>query len=46
MTTVQLRAQPFGETPAERQYFEDLRPSLNEGYGGTFDQLGAYLAQS
>lgn len=45
VTTVQLRALPFGETPDERQYFEDLRPSLNEGYGGTLDQLEAHLAR-
>lgn len=42
-TTVFLRAQPFGEGPAERRFFEGLQPSLNEGYGGTFDQLGDYL---
>lgn len=45
VTTVALRAAPFGETPEERQYFEDLHPSLNEGYGGTFDQLAAYLTR-
>lgn len=42
-TTVFLRAQPFGELAAERRYFEGLQPSLHEGYGGTFDQLGAFL---
>jgi len=44
-TTVALRAKPFGEVAAERQYFEDLRPSLEQGYGGTFDQLGEHLAK-
>ena len=39
-TTVALRAEPFGEVDAERRYFIDLRPSLEQGYGGTFDQLG------
>ena len=34
-TTVALRAVPFGEAADERQYFIDLRPSLQEGYGGT-----------
>jgi len=24
---------------AERRYFEDLHPSLERGYGGTFEQL-------
>jgi DNA-binding transcriptional ArsR family regulator len=33
-TTVALRAEPFGEVDAERRYFIDLRPSLEQGYGG------------
>jgi len=43
LTTVLLRAEPFGESAAERRYFEDLRPSLDEGYGGTFDQLADHV---
>ncbi len=43
VTTVSLRALPFGESAAERQYFEELKPSLEQGYGGTLDQLGDYL---
>ena len=43
VTTVTLRAEPFGELDAERQYFEELQPSLEQGYGGTFDQLADYL---
>ena len=38
-TTITLRAEPFGEVDAERRYFEDLHPSLERGYGGTFEQL-------
>lgn len=45
-TTVALRARPFGELAAERRYFDGLRPSLNEGYGGTFDQLGDFLLRA
>jgi uncharacterized protein YndB with AHSA1/START domain len=45
-TTVALRATPFGELPAERRYFAELCPSLNEGYGGTFDQLGEFLLRA
>lgn len=45
-TTVALRARPFGELAAERRYFDELRPSLNEGYGGTFDQLGDFLLRA
>ena len=44
-TTVYLCAQPFGEAAEERQYFEDLQPSLEQGYSGTFEQLDGYLAQ-
>jgi hypothetical protein len=43
ITTVRLRASPFGEEAAERQFFDDLQPSLEQGYGGTFDQLAAHL---
>jgi uncharacterized protein YndB with AHSA1/START domain len=45
VTTVTLRAQPFGEVEAERRYFEELRPSLEQGYGGTFEQLASHLAK-
>jgi uncharacterized protein YndB with AHSA1/START domain len=45
-TTVFLRAQPFGETAEERQYFEGLQPSLEQGYSGTFEQLADYLAKA
>ena len=43
-TTITLRAEPFGESAQERQYFAELRPSLTEGYGGTFEQLADHLA--
>jgi len=42
-TVVTLRARPFGEMDDERAYFEELHPSLDEGYGGTFDALAAHL---
>jgi uncharacterized protein YndB with AHSA1/START domain len=46
-TLVSLRAQPFGESAEERNYFEELRrSSLEEGYGGTLDQLADYLAKA
>jgi len=47
-TTLLLRAQPFGETAPERQFFEELRASgsLNEGYGGTFDRLLGHLGKA
>ncbi|MFS2002346.1 SRPBCC domain-containing protein [Duganella sp. CT11-25] len=43
ITTVTLRAVPFGEVDAERNYFIDLKPSMEQGYGGTFDQLADWL---
>ncbi|KQV79322.1 polyketide cyclase [Massilia sp. Root351] len=43
VTTVSLSAIPFGETAPEYQFFDELRPSLQQGYGGTFDQLEAHL---
>jgi hypothetical protein len=38
-----LRAEPFGEVDAKRRYFEELHPSLEKGYGGTFEQLAYHL---
>jgi uncharacterized protein YndB with AHSA1/START domain len=45
-TIVTLRAEPFGEVEAERNYFAQLQPSLEQGYGGTFDQLADYLLRA
>jgi uncharacterized protein YndB with AHSA1/START domain len=45
-TTVTLRAEPFGETESERRYFEELQPSLEQGYGGTFEKLADHLAKA
>lgn len=48
MTTLLLKARPFGESAPERQYFEDLRASgsLNEGYDGTFERLFGHLGKA
>jgi uncharacterized protein YndB with AHSA1/START domain len=46
VTTVALRARPFGEVEAERRYFVELQPSMEQGYGGTFDQLAGHLAKA
>jgi uncharacterized protein YndB with AHSA1/START domain len=43
-TTVTLRGAPFNATAAERARFEAMKPSMNQGFGGTFDQLRDYLA--
>jgi uncharacterized protein YndB with AHSA1/START domain len=44
-TTQTLRAEPFGATEGEKQFFEDLcsSGSLAQGFGGTFDQLSNHL---
>lgn len=47
-TNVLLRAEPFGETEEERQFFNELctSGSLEEGYNGTLDQLADHLAKA
>ena len=42
-TRVALRAKPFGAIEQEQRYFDALRPSLEQGYGGTLDQLADFL---
>lgn len=42
-TKLHLVSRPFGATPAEEKFYDDLKPSLNQGYGGTLDQLESYL---
>lgn len=44
-TVVALRAVPFGALASERKFFEDLKPSLEMGYGGTLDQLAEFLGR-
>jgi uncharacterized protein YndB with AHSA1/START domain len=44
-TLLTLRAIPLDATPEERATFEGMFDSLQQGYGGTWDQLGAYLAK-
>jgi uncharacterized protein YndB with AHSA1/START domain len=43
ITTIHLVAVPFGEEAAERNFFIDLKPSMEQGYGGTLDQLAEFL---
>ena len=46
VTTVRLRALPFGALAAERRFFDELGPALEQGYGGTFEQLASHLAKA
>ncbi len=43
-TTLTLRGHPLNATAEERATFIDMFPSMQQGFGGTFDQLEAYLA--
>ncbi|GIO28318.1 SRPBCC family protein [Ornithinibacillus bavariensis] len=43
-TSLTLRGGPFNATEDERAAFEGMRPNLEQGFEGTFDQLADYLA--
>ncbi len=45
-TALRLEGRPVDPTDAERAMFESMFDSLNQGFGGTFEQLDAYLAKS
>ncbi len=42
-TTVTVTWWPYESSAAERKVFNDNLESMNKGWGGTLDQLGAYL---
>ncbi len=44
-TSLTLRSAPHGASDDERKVFVSLLRSMEQGYGGTFDQLGGYLAK-
>jgi uncharacterized protein YndB with AHSA1/START domain len=46
VTTVTLRGSPLNATEAEKKRFEAMKPSMNQGFAGTFDQLEQYLASA
>jgi len=43
-TTLTLRGGPINATDEERKAFLGMHDSMRQGFGGTFDQLAAYLA--
>jgi len=45
-TRVTLRARPHGAAENEVKVFEGMFASLDQGYGGTFDQLASCLAKA
>ncbi|MEW6776600.1 MAG: SRPBCC family protein [Bdellovibrionota bacterium] len=44
-TTVTIRWTPLNASGVERKTFEDGKPSMQQGWGGSLDQLAEYLAQ-
>jgi len=44
-TVLHLRSVPINATPEEQATFDGMFESMEMGYGGTFDQLEAHLAQ-
>lgn len=42
-TTVTVNWLPIDADDEERRVFEQNRPNMNGGWGGTFDQLSTYL---
>ena len=42
-TTLTLHSRPFGANEQECKFFADLHGSMQQGFGGTYDQLAAYL---
>lgn len=42
-TTITLRGQAINGTEEERESFRNLFSSMEQGFGGTFDQLDEYL---
>ncbi len=44
-TTITLRGAPINATPEEHKIFHDARPSMQQGFKGTLDQLAEHLAK-
>jgi len=44
-TVLNLHSVPLNATPEEQAFFESMFDGMEMGYGGTFDQLAAHLAQ-
>lgn len=42
-TTLTLRGIPYNATEEEHAFFRSMHENMNQGFGGTFNQLEAYL---
>jgi uncharacterized protein YndB with AHSA1/START domain len=45
-TRLELRGKPINATPEEEAFFASMHDSMQQGFGGTFEQLEKYLAQA
>jgi uncharacterized protein YndB with AHSA1/START domain len=45
-TRIDMTGSPFNSDAAGRAAFDNFRPSMQQGFSGTFDQLDAYLSQA
>lgn len=45
-TTITLRWAPLNATEVQYQTFAKMHDSMRQGWGGTFEQLGAYLGKT
>jgi uncharacterized protein YndB with AHSA1/START domain len=44
-TTLTMRGVPVGANDVEQEMFESMFPSMQQGWGGTLDQLADFLAK-
>ncbi|KAA0989150.1 SRPBCC family protein [Dyadobacter aurulentus] len=46
ITTLTIQGRPINATPAQEDTYFSIMDSMQQGFGGTFDQLEAYLEKS
>jgi uncharacterized protein YndB with AHSA1/START domain len=46
VTTLTIQGQPINATEAQLETYYSIMDSMHQGFGGTFDQLEAYLIKS
>ncbi|NIJ52824.1 uncharacterized protein YndB with AHSA1/START domain [Dyadobacter arcticus] len=45
VTTLTIQGYPLNATPAQEETYFSIMENMREGFGGTFDQLEAYLSK-
>lgn len=45
-TTLTMTGVPINATEAQRLTFQNMKPGMQMGWGGTFEQLAAYLSET